>query len=58
MTAKERRALDRESWPPKLQHLRIKDVYTELPTHPKQVAYAKQHAIKAKIYWERHADKP
>jgi hypothetical protein len=62
MTGKERRALDREAWPPKIQHLRVKDVYHELPTHPKQVAVARAHALKAKVYWEmeakRHAENP
>lgn len=62
MTPKQRRALNREAWPPNLQHLTGRDVAHEAPSHPTQLAYNRKHANKARAYWEihgpRHADEP
>jgi hypothetical protein len=49
--------IKREAWPPNLMRLKMNQLRTESPYHPKQLALKKLHERKAKIYWEiRHAE--
>jgi hypothetical protein len=43
--------LQREAWPPNLMRLTAKDLITEAPMHPKQLALKRNHMARAEAYW-------